>query len=354
MQILLITGASGFVGQHAVRLGLANPEYDIVIASDVRDLSYSVNPGKKIFCFFKLDLTNPKSFQDLRNIFFKLWGYGLTVWHIGGCFNYSASYDLLYRVNVLGTRNLMVMLCGLGVGYIRRFIFWSGGVLYGNFDHPDGKLPADENYPVNPQNDYGWSKKEAEDWIMFFHRKEGLPVTIMRLAAIYGPKSQYGIANAIFLNAWGSLAPLLVGDPQNRAALIHCEDVIGVADFLGTAPESNGEIYNVVDQIQHTMHEISIFIGSRLHNRPFSKFYLPNWVLKKLIVLVKRHTQLTGGRALIDPELGNMTLLNSWMSNQKLMDLAKKHGIEKTLFKYPDAYLGLDQTIGWYKKEGLL
>ena len=354
MNILLITGASGFVGRHAVQFGLADSKYAMVLASDAVDLPYIVDPAGKAFCFFKADLTKPEDLAELRNEFYRLWGYSLTVWHIGGCFNYSASYDLLYRVNVLGTRNLMEMLCSLGVGHIRRFVFWSGGVLYGKFDHPQGKLPADEQYPVNPQNGYGWSKKEAEDWIMFFHRKEGLPTTIMRLPAIYGPGASYGLATAFFLNARGVLPPILIGNPHNKTPLIHVEDVIRVADFLSGVPESNGEIYNVTDYYgSYPVEKVAKLIGEQLNNG-YGNFSLPAWILKVFIALVQLRAKQLSGQPLIDPELGHMSVLNAWMSNAKLLSLLSQYGFSESFFKYPDGLKGIIEVIQWYKKEGKL
>jgi dihydroflavonol-4-reductase len=358
--LLLITGASGFVGSHAVKFALNSPNYDCVLATDIKEINYQWSESLKEFVFLKADLTNSRDIQQIAD-FIKNRNdlHRLVVWHIGGVFNYSAPRELLYRVNVSGTRALLEALWELngivesdGRFFCRmqRFVFWSGGIVYGNFNHPKGILPAEENYPVNPQNDYGWSKKEAEDWILFYHQRSRFPVTIMRMAAIYGVHSRYGMGSAIALNADGRLAPLLVGDPRNHVALIHVEDVIRVADFLSWAPEADGEIYNVVDDSVCTLKEISIFLGQELNNKPFKFFSLPSWVMKTLIKLVNRKAKELGGLPVIDPELGNLVLINSWMSNRKLKTLAEKHN-RPDLLKYPFSRLGLAETISGYKKE---
>ena len=281
---LLITGASGFVGSHAVKYALNNFFYDNIIATDLRKGNgASLYSNDTEFQFLQPDFTSPDGLAKIRSAMENLRDYKFVIWHIGGLFNYSASASLLYKVNVIGTRNLMTMLQESKFD-IQRFIFWSGGVVYGDFNHPDGKLPASEEYPIKPQDDYGWSKKSAEDWILFYNRTFHLPTTIMRLGAIYGPNSRYGMACAILLNASGQLAPLLVGDKENMAGLIHAEDVVRVADFLSWAEEANGEIYNVVDN-SRSVSEVAKFIGEQVHNKPFGGFRLPAWVLKTLIKL---------------------------------------------------------------------
>jgi len=357
--LLLITGAAGFVGSHAVKFALKNSNYDVVLATDIRELDLrgieSIAPKDKVFGFIKADLTKPEQLEEIIKYLKNFSDHKIVVWHIGGCFNYQAPKELLYRVNVLGTKALLEKLWKFEQrSRLQRFVFWSGGVVYGTFSHPKGTLPADENYPVDPQNEYGWSKKMAEDWVLYFDRQLSLPATILRLGAIYGPNSVYGMASALFLNASGQLAPLLVGDPNNKVALIHVEDVVRVADFLAWAPEASGEIYNVTDDNDYTMKEISFFMGKKLNNTPFASFALPAWVFRTLIKFVNLRIKKLGGTPIIDPELGNMVLLNSWMSNEKLMALTRKYGREHNLLKYPDSLFGLTDTIESYKKEGKL
>ena len=360
---LLMTGASGFVGANAINFVLRNGGYGVTIATDVRE----PEPGHPLFLkpsselttlkFILVDITNPRDIEKLKLELKWLSSrdYEIVIWHMGGVFNYSASRKTLYDVNVLGTRNLLEMLVQLGFTFPyleMRFVFWSGGVRYGDFNHPQGKLPATEEYPGYPNNDYGWTKKEAEDWIMHFHREFGLPVTIMRLGAIYGPYNRYSMGSAIILQAKGQLEPVIVGNGNNRTAMIHAEDVVRVANFLGGCPEADGEVYNVVDKTPITLGEQAMFLGSHLRNTPFKHFRMPKQVFQFLIWLTKRKSKFLKAETIIDPGFGEIILLNAWMSNEKLMELARKYGVENTLLKYPRTLDGLRQTICWFKEEG--
>ncbi|MDA2936518.1 NAD(P)-dependent oxidoreductase [Patescibacteria group bacterium AH-259-L05] len=355
---LVITGASGFVGSHALDFALTNElsSYGYVIATDIRELGYVPEYKDKHFTFVKADFTNADDMTAiLRELRQKPYSE-IVVWHMGAIFNYTIPRRLIYDVNVLGTEHLLEALTTFDDirQRIRRFVFWSGGVLYGDFNDPHVSLPATEEYPVNPTNDYGWSKKEGEDRVLFFHKKFGIPVTIMRLAAIYGPRSRYGMAVAYSLMAKGQLVPFIIGDGTNHGALIHAEDVVRVADFLASVDEANGQIYNVVDKTPYTSAELTTFLGRELNNEPFQRLRLPLWIFKLFIKTIDRTAQRVNGEPLVDMELAHMTLADNWMSNKKLIDLAKRHGRENDLLKYPDSLEGLKQTLDWYRKEGWL
>lgn len=355
--VLLITGATGFVGSCAVRYALRKGSpYGVVVASDIQSRRMPHVPDSKTYSFVQADLTDAKSVAGLVSTIadYRYHHYRLFVWHIGGLFNYSAPPADLFKVNVQGTENLLFALTETFKlsGLLQRFVFWSGGVVYGDFSAPYVDLPATEIYPVAPNNFYGWSKKLAEERIFFFRKAFGLPVTIMRMAAIYGPGSNYGMANAFELQLSGQLSPLLVGDGKGHPALIHVDDVVRVADFLGnTAEAGQGEdknvIYNVVDDSKYTMDQVSIFLGEHLSNTPFRRFHLPKWVLRRLIRRVEQCAKRLKGKPIIDPSLGEMILLNSWMSNGKLRQLLGYYNRTDVL-EYGDSLKGFEATLPWY------
>ncbi len=356
--LLLITGAAGFVGSRAVRYALKEGSpYGVVVATDItRPYEWPQVPEGKTYSFVPADLTAAKKVAELVSTIadYRYHNYRVFVWHIGGLFNYSASAADLFKVNVQGTENLLFALTETFKlsQLLKRFVFWSGGVVYGDFNVPYVDLPATENYPVAPNNFYGWSKKLAEERILFFRKAFGLPVTIMRMAAIYGPGSNYGMANAFELQLSGQLSPLLVGNGKGRPALIHVDDVVRIADFLGNAPDAcqgkDGDvIYNVVDDSKYTMDQVSIFLGEHLFNTPFRGFHLPKWVLRRLIRRVEQCAKRLNGKPIIDPGLGEMILLNSHMSNGKLRKLLSYYN-RKDVLQYADSLLGFEATLPWY------
>ena len=84
-----------------------------------------------------------------------------------------------WDVNVGGTRIMLEESVAAGV---KKFIYCSTCGVHGNVDHP----PGDENAPIKPADYYQQTKYEAEPVTLEFFKK-GLPASIIRPAAIYGP-----------------------------------------------------------------------------------------------------------------------------------------------------------------------
>jgi nucleoside-diphosphate-sugar epimerase len=83
-------------------------------------------------------------------------------------------------VNVAGTERLLEAAARAGV---RRFVHTSTVGVHGHVETP----PASEESPLLPGDIYQATKAEAETLALGFHRARGLPVTVVRPGAIYGP-----------------------------------------------------------------------------------------------------------------------------------------------------------------------
>jgi nucleoside-diphosphate-sugar epimerase len=101
--------------------------------------------------------------------------------HVAAVYRTAGHPDSYYRdVNVEGTRRLLEAACAAGVG---RFVHTSTVGVHGHVESP----PADEASPFAPGDIYQETKAEAERLALAFHRERGLPVAVVRPAAIYGP-----------------------------------------------------------------------------------------------------------------------------------------------------------------------
>jgi len=102
------------------------------------------------------------------------------VHHLAAAFRELNVDDTYYQdVNVGGTRNVLEAAHREGV---KKFIYCSTCGVHGNVDHP----PAGEDAPIQPADYYQQTKYEAEP-VALEYVKKGLPVVILRPAAIYGP-----------------------------------------------------------------------------------------------------------------------------------------------------------------------
>ena len=101
--------------------------------------------------------------------------------HVAAVYRTAGHPDSYYReVNVGGTERLLEAAAGSGV---RRFVHTSTVGVHGHVRNP----PADESSPIDPGDIYQVTKAQAEARALAFHRERGLPVVVVRPAAIYGP-----------------------------------------------------------------------------------------------------------------------------------------------------------------------
>lgn len=69
------------------------------------------------------------------------------------------------------------------VNFVKRLIYTSSSFVYGNFQYS----PVDEKHPTTPIDVYGATKIAGENLIKGFGTRFGIPYTIIRPSAVYGP-----------------------------------------------------------------------------------------------------------------------------------------------------------------------
>ncbi len=93
-----------------------------------------------------------------------------------------------YRVNVMGTYNVLEAAVKMG---IRKIIVASSETTYG-VCFSDGVvdpkvLPLDEDYPIDPMDSYGMSKKVNEATAQSFQRRSGADIYALRIGNVIEP-----------------------------------------------------------------------------------------------------------------------------------------------------------------------
>ena len=322
----LVTGACGFVGSHMVEL-LLSRGYSVVATDKKLD---GVSNASNV----EFRVSDVTDIETLRPLF---GGIDL-VFHIAGLFDYWAPYERLHKVNVGGTRNL----CEVALDYdIESLVVWSSGSVYGM----PGEIPVRETTPPKPLNNYEKSKAEEEQAAREFYEQNGLPVTILRPASIYGPRSKYGTSVLLFLLARGQL-PAIPGDGRSRPATVHVRDVVGAAEYLADKGTAIGESFNVADDSRYSVEELLLAVTQMLGVRIY-KFHIPISVLNLVAQLSEWQARLKGTRPRVEKESIRYLTYDSLIDNSKI----KAAGYE---LLYPDPVTGLGETIEWYKREGWL
>jgi len=332
MKRALVTGACGFLGSllvdHLLEEGWQ------VRATDLPEADRSSLP--RDIDWVAADLTRPDTLDPaVQNIH--------VIFHVAAIFDFSAPWESLYRVNVLGTENLLE---AAGRSGVRRIVNWSSYGVYGRFDRTC--MPIDETHPVRPKDPYGRSKA-MQDAVVWRYHERGLPATVIRPSAPYGPRSRYGMAE---LFGRLNLLPVVPvpWNLTNRVMSVHGKDVVRAAAFLATREDAAGEEYNITDDGRYNTRTF-ISLLARSLGKKILPVYVPIPLLK------------AGAWTAAYASLGLSRLLRSrpWLEKDTVYYLTfdfqptnakvKATGFE---FLYPDPETGIPETVEAYRREGFL
>ena len=241
----LIIGGSGFIGTRLCEiLSKSNSEFSIIDKAvsysfpdqcqqiDIRNVEQLLNADCKSDVLINLaaehrDDVLPKSLYD--------------------------------EVNVQGARHICEF---ADAKKITSIVFTSSVAVYGFADRG-----TDENGAINPFNDYGRTKYEAEQLYKQWQAKdpEKRSLTIIRPTVVFGEKNRGNVYN--LLNQIASGRFIMVGDGKNRKSMAYVENV---AAFLEHSITNGPGIhtYNYIDKPDFDMNSLISKVKSALGLAP--------------------------------------------------------------------------------------
>lgn len=241
-QRVLVTGASGYIGQHLVR---QLSELDLKVRGLVRHPSPIVMSDIE---WFQGDVSNPdqvrQAMQDCDSVV-----------HLAGVpLNQSQDDPVAaFKINGVGTLNV------LQIAYERtnvEVVYTSTAQVYGQGDH----LPLAENRPVNPKSPYAAGKLWGEMACQTFARSCGVPVTILRIFNVYGlavdGRERPTVETIFMRKVLEGQPPLIKGHPEVGRDFIHIDDVIRCLKLALLCPKQ-GEIINVGTGVLTTLRDLA-------------------------------------------------------------------------------------------------
>ena len=243
---ILVTGASGFVGQPLVA-ALAQAGY-AVRAAVRRPMSFPNTTDVAVVP----DYSHPFDWSPILSDID-------VVIHLGGMVHADTiiPYELFDRVNRAASQELALAAVGAGV---KRFIFISS-IRAQSGPSADHELSAADK--PRPTDSYGRSKLAAESAV----RAAGVPFTIFRPVVIYGPSAKGNIATITRL---ASLPlPLPFGALTNRRSLFSIDNFIFTILFALNNPATIGQTYVAADPEPISVRDIFIAIREALRRRPW-------------------------------------------------------------------------------------
>ncbi len=124
------------------------------------------------------------------------------------------------------------------------------------------RLPVDELAPTYPKGLHEISQLTAEKMLQMYHEVHGVPVVMLRLTNIYGPRAQmrsshYGVANWLIRLALDGKPITLFGDGLIQRDFVYVDDCVDAMMAAAASSACDGEILNVGDDRPSTFKELA-------------------------------------------------------------------------------------------------
>ena len=247
MNRVLVTGCSGFLASHLLKLLQQDGKSKIFGITEVPGFSY---PHVEV-C--QMDIRRRDDmFHLLQNIRPDITFHLAAVTNVG--FAWKNPY-LTYEVNFFGSSNLLEAI--LPVAPHSRLVLMSSAEVY----RSDGKTPINEGSPTQSQNPYALSKLVMEMLGDLYWKTHGLNVCKLRAFNFTGPGQDMKFVASDFASQIAAIekgkqeAVIRVG---NLAAIRDFSDVRDVARYVQVIGQRGkaGEVYNLCSGRSYSINKI--------------------------------------------------------------------------------------------------
>lgn len=327
---LLVTGATGFIGQHLCRRLLDDGHFiRALVRAPARlgALEGRVTP-------FVGDITDPDSLAGVEESV-------EAVVHLAALGHVSAisaeAFDAFTRVNVEGTGHLLRRFHGHPIS---RFVHVSSTAAMGLVR---GQLVS-ESFPVQPRSPYQRSKRASELEALSHWSAHGVPVCVTRPCMVYGVGGEGEFLKQARLIKKGVFPRVGLG--RNLTPLVHVADV---AQGLMKAVERGhpGETYLLCGAesvaLAHMRRLILAALGGPA--RPFP--YVPAWAMRLGASAVEAWATRTGGTPIVTRQnIENTVFDRSFCISKARHELGYAPSVTPAQ--------GIEETVRWFVQTGRL
>jgi nucleoside-diphosphate-sugar epimerase len=306
---VLITGASGFVGQamcaqasrwgfvvrgalrkHGELLGSVEP----VVVGEINDASDWVSALRDVNVVIHL----AARVHVMRD-------------------NSDNPLEEFRKVNVAGTERLARAAAACGV---KRLVYVSSIGVNG-MQTTLGHFYSEKDTP-NPHNAYALSKWEAEQKLSQVSEETGLEVVIVRSPLVYGAGAPGNFAQMLKVLAKG--IPLPLASIHNQRSLVYVENLVDALILCATHPAAAGQTYLVSDGEDISTPELLRRLGTAI-GRPARLFPCPTGLLKLAGRLIGKADQVERLLGSLQVESGKIRRELNWAPPYPL-----QQGLQKT------------------------
>lgn len=125
---------------------------------------------------------------------------------------------------------------------LERFVFLSSSMVYGNFKSES----VTEDHPLDPIGIYGALKLSGEKIVIAYNQVFGLPYTIVRPSALYGPRCVSRRVGQVYIETAVEGGTLRVdGDGAERIDFTYIDDLVDGICLAIASPGARNETFNL-------------------------------------------------------------------------------------------------------------
>lgn len=323
---VLITGASGFIGYYLVK---AARDAGFEVHAAVRRSS-NVGRLKELGPVFVYpDFGSEDSLSRLMHE-----GAYSYVIHAAGATRAKGEEDY----NLINAKyTLDLARAAQQAKTVRRFVFLSSLAAKGPVAYDKEQIISEATKPA-PVTAYGRSKLLAEEYLQ---ELEGLPVTIIRPTAVYGPGEKDIFI--LFKTLSRGLDAYIGKDPQ-RLSFVYVKDLAGITIKAMLQKNSQSTSYNISDGQGYEKYALADQFN-KLFKRKTWRVHIPVPMFNVLVNTLGIYYRFSKATPVLNKEKLNELTAPNWMCS---IDKAKEE------LNYHPAYNlenGLAETLQWYKKE---
>lgn len=325
---ILVTGATGFTGKALTKKLIADGHQVVALdykeghkTEELRQLGAEVHIG---------------SVTDAEIVDRLMPGIDV-VQHLAAAFReLNVPNEYYDEVNVGGTETVLKAALREGVS---KFVYCSTCGVHGNVESP----PAPETAPIAPGDYYQRTKYEAEPVVLDYHKK-GLPCTIIRPAAIYGPGDPERFY-MIFRRVRKGMFPIF-GSGKTLYHPLYVDNLVDALILAMDPDKGLGEAYLIADEEYVEIEDLVKRVAQAM-DTPVKTPHFP--VTPVVIVghIVEKLCKPFGITPFIFPRRVD------WYRQNRAFDISKA---KQQLGYAPRVPLdqGLKATYDWYRVEGML
>lgn len=227
---ILVTGGTGFLGQHLVRALLADGHHVYCMGRSMETAHALIKAGA---------VPVVADLRDREQVMAACCGME-AVYHVGALSAPWGRYADFQAINVGGTR---AVIAGCRLYAVRRLLYVSSPSVV--FDGHD-QIDATEHvpYPRRFTSLYSLTKKLGED-LVHDATLFGLETVTIRPKAIFGPGDQALLPRLVAAARQGRLPQ--IGNGHNLMDLTYVENVVHALQLALTASAASGKIYTITN-----------------------------------------------------------------------------------------------------------